>query len=82
MTYTKLRTVQNRFEAELLSDALKYHGVDFYLRTFEDTAYDGLFVAQEGWGVIWVATPDLEIAQDILQTFDEAYAQAAAPEES
>ncbi len=81
MTYTKLRTVQNRFEAELLSEALAHTGVDFYLRTFEDTAYDGLFVAQEGWGVIWVATADLQIAQDILQDFDEAYRHGSEGEE-
>lgn len=81
MTYTKLRTVQNRFEAELLSDALEYSGVDFYLRTFEDTAYDGLFVAQEGWGVIWVATEDLGIALDILQTFDDAYSHGGESNE-
>ncbi len=73
MSYQKLRTVQNRFEAELLAEALQQNGVDFYLRTFEDTAYDGLFVAQEGWGVIWVATADRQLAEEILRAFDEAY---------
>jgi hypothetical protein len=75
MSYEKVRTVQNRFEAELLSAALERSGVDFFLRTFEDTAYDGLFVAQEGWGVLWVAPADRQVAADILQKFDEAYGQ-------
>ena len=75
MSYQKLRTVQNRFEGELLAAALERSGIDFFLRTFEDTAYDGLFVAQEGWGVLWVAPEDRQIAEDILQKFDEAYAQ-------
>jgi hypothetical protein len=74
MSYEKLRTVQNRFEGELLAGALERSGVDFFLRTFEDTAYDGLFVAQEGWGVLWVAPEDRQIAKDILKNFDEAYA--------
>lgn len=74
MSYEKLRTVQNRFEGELLSEALQRSGVDFLLRTFEDTAYDGLFVAQEGWGIIWVAPEDRRVAEDILQKFDAAYA--------
>jgi hypothetical protein len=74
MSYEKLRTVQNRFEGELLAAALERSGVDFFLRTFEDTAYDGLFVAQEGWGVLWVAAADRQIAEDILQNFDLAYA--------
>lgn len=74
MNYEKLRTVQNRFEGELLAAALEKSGVDFFLRTFEDTAYDGLFVAQEGWGVLWVAAADRQIAEDILKNFDLAYA--------
>jgi hypothetical protein len=75
MSYEKLRMVQNRFEGELLAAALERGGVDFFLRTFEDTAYDGLFVAQEGWGAVWVAPEDRQIAEDILQKFDEAYSQ-------
>ena len=75
MSYEKLRTVQNRFEGELLAAALERSGVDFFLRTFEDTAYDGLFVTQEGWGAVWVAPEDRQIAEDILQKFDEAYSQ-------
>jgi hypothetical protein len=74
MGYEKLRTLQNRFEGELLSAALERSGVDFILRTFEDTAYDGLFVAQEGWGVLWVTPEDRQLAEDIVQKFDEAYA--------
>ncbi|AEB09533.1 hypothetical protein [Desulfobacca acetoxidans] len=74
MGYLKLRTIQNRFEGELLAAALERLGVDFFLRTFEDTAYDGLFVAQEGWGAIWVEEADRLLAEDILQKFDEAYA--------
>lgn len=73
MSYEKLRTVQNRFEGELLAAALERSGVDFFLRTFEDTAYDGLFVTQEGWGAVWVAPEDRQVAEDILQKFDEAY---------
>jgi hypothetical protein len=75
MGYEKLRIVQNRFEAELISAALERVGIDFFLRTFEDTAYDGLFVTQQGWGVFWVESEDLQVAEDILQKFDEAYAQ-------
>lgn len=73
MGYEKLRTVQNRFEGELLSAALEQSGVDFFLRTFEDTAYDGLFVGQEGWGVLWVAPADRQVALEIFQQFDTAY---------
>jgi hypothetical protein len=75
MGYEKLRTVQNRFEGELLAAALEQCGINFFLRTFEDTAYDGLFVTQEGWGALWVESEDRQIAEDILQKFDQAYSQ-------
>lgn len=73
MRYIKLRTLANRFEADLLTEALGRAGIDYYLRTFEDTAYNGLFTVREGWGVIWVAETDQPTAADIIAQFDQLY---------
>ncbi len=81
MTYQKLRILQDRFEADLVTAALTAAGVDFFVRTFEDTAYDGLFVSQEGWGVVWVASEDLAVARDILEHFDALYNQETPDED-
>ncbi len=51
-----IHTLANRFEGDLLLDALKKEGIPTYLRTFEETAYDGLFVCQRGWG--WIMVPE------------------------
>jgi hypothetical protein len=49
-----VHTVENRFEADLLVQALEQERIPVLLRCFEETAYDGLFVAQMGWGALLV----------------------------
>jgi hypothetical protein len=50
----RIHTVENRFEADLLMQALSEECIPTMLRRFEETAYDGLFVTQMGWGAILV----------------------------
>lgn len=54
--FANIHTLANRFEADLLLDALKQEGIPTFVRTFEETAYDGLFVCQRGWG--WLMVPE------------------------
>lgn len=49
-----IHTLSNRFEGDLLSDALKKEDIPVIVRSFEETAYDGLFVKQRGWGCLMV----------------------------
>jgi hypothetical protein len=50
----RIHTVEHRFEADLLMQALAEECIPAMLRRFEETAYDGLFVTQMGWGAILV----------------------------
>ena len=50
----RIHTVENRFEADLLVQALRQENIPVLLRRFEETAYDGLFVTQMGWGALLV----------------------------
>ncbi len=50
----RIHTVENRFEADLLIQALRQERIPVLLRRFEETAYDGLFVTQMGWGALLV----------------------------
>lgn len=71
--FTSVHTLANRFEADLLLDALKQEGIPTFLRTFEETAYDGLFVCQRGWG--WLMVPEefssqaTEIIKPLIEDF-------------
>lgn len=49
-----IHTLSNRFEADLLSDALEKENIPTILKSFEETPYDGLFVKQRGWGCLMV----------------------------
>ena len=59
-------TLANRFEADLLMDALHREGVPAILRSFEETAYDGLFVPQRGWGQILVPEEYVPAAHEVI----------------
>jgi hypothetical protein len=50
----RIHTVENRFEADLLVQVLRQENIPVLLRRFEETAYDGLFVTQMGWGALLV----------------------------
>jgi hypothetical protein len=69
--FTSIHTLANRFEADLLIDALEKEGISAFVRSFEETAYDGLFVCQRGWG--WIMVPEelssrsLEIIKPLIE---------------
>ena len=67
---------ENDAEALVLKELLARHGIKAEIRSFHDTAYDGLFQSQYGWGVIRVPEADLARAQKIIDEW-----RAAAPEE-
>ena len=49
-----VKVAENAFEADRIRAALEQEGFTVLVRTFEDTAYDGIYVAQKGWGYIEV----------------------------
>ncbi len=70
--YVKVATLENEIEALLLESVLEERGIPYALRSYHDTAYDGLFQAQKGWGVV-TAPEDrraevLEILEDLRET--------------
>ena len=67
MNWKKLITLDNQFQADLLTDALGKAEIPFLVREYKDTAYDGLFVTQKGWGTIMVDETQLEEAKAIAK---------------
>lgn len=49
----KVASIDNQIEAQLLASVLAERGIAHRLRSFHDTAYDGLFQAQRGWGELY-----------------------------
>ena len=78
----KIHTVENRFEADLLMQALREERIPAMLRRFEETAYDGLFVTQMGWGAILVPgdyeAEGRSLIEDVLESLRESQLEVPA----
>ena len=57
--YIKIAVFENATEAQLVESILKDQQLPHRIRSFHDTAYDGLFQVQKGWGELF-APPELE----------------------
>lgn len=66
-SFVSVHRLSNRFEADVLVDALKLEGIPVILRTFEETPYDGLFISQRGYGLILVPDETVQRAKEILK---------------
>ena len=51
-TYTKVDILENEIEAQLLGSILKERGIPHHIQSYHDTAYNGLYQTQKGWGRI------------------------------
>jgi hypothetical protein len=64
--WVKVGTVENRFEGDRISQALQEAGIPFLIKSFLDTAYDGLYIPQKGWGVAMVPEKNKEEAKRLI----------------
>ena len=73
--WVKIWVVENRFEGDRVSQALTESGIPFLIKSFLDTAYDGLYIPQKGWGAVLVPEDFEEeaqrIAAEVKKTFGE-----------
>lgn len=66
----------NEPEANVIKSILEENGIHVAIQSFHDTAYDGLFQSQYGWGVIRVSEEDFAEAEKIVEEW-----RRAAPED-
>jgi len=67
--FVPVRVVENAFEADRIRATLDEQGIPVLVRTFEDTAYDGIYVSQKGWGYVEVPESEKERAERIVAKF-------------
>ena len=71
--YAKVAVLENAIEAQVLDSILSEQSIPHMMRSYHDTALDGLFQAQKGWG--YVAAPKSyhdeinEILNDVRKGF-------------
>ena len=64
----RVAVLDNEIQAQLLSALLEEEDIPHLLRSYHDSAYDGLFQAERGWGHIEAAE---EYRPRILQLIEE-----------
>jgi len=57
--YIKITVLENTIEAQLIDSILSEKNIPHRIRSFHDTAYDGLFQFQKGWRELY-APPKLK----------------------
>lgn len=70
--YIKAAILDNEIEARLLESILEERQIPHILQSYHDTAYDGLFQTQKGWGVIRVPPEHRREVLEILEDLRDA----------
>ncbi len=66
--FKKILILENEIEARLLASVLNERNIPHRIRSYHDSAYNGIFQTQKGWGVV-LAPPEYE--EEILSIYDD-----------
>lgn len=77
--YTKIAILENEIEARLVESILTERNIPHLLRSYHDTAYNGLFQTQKGWG--YVGAPE-SYQEEILEIISDLRKEANRTEAS
>jgi hypothetical protein len=70
--FIKIAILENAIEAQFLSSMLAQYNIPHRIRSYHDTAYDGLFQFQKGWGEIY---SPIDFRQQILDAITDLRSQ-------
>jgi len=78
--WVKAGIIENRFEGDRISQSLREAEIPFVVKSFVDTAYDGLYVPQKGWGMVLVPEALVEDAERIISEIKESFKEEGKDE--
>lgn len=65
--WVKVHTIESIFEEDALKDALDRESIEYSMKEYKDTAYDGLFVLQKGYAGLFVREEDEARARAVIK---------------
>jgi len=71
--FEKVAILKNEVQARLVDSVLSERGIPHILRSYYDSAYDGLFQGQKGWGHI---ESPLDFKEEILAIIEDIERQS------
>jgi hypothetical protein len=66
--YVKIAVLDNLIEAQLIDSILNEREIPHRIQSYHDTAYNGLFQFQKGWGLITAPNIFAAEIQEILES--------------
>jgi hypothetical protein len=75
--FTRVSVLENDIEAQLVDSILTERKVPHRMRSYHDTAYDGLYQSQKGWGYVRAPTMYHEEVLDIISDVRRAANRSA-----
>lgn len=66
--FGKILILDNEIEARLIDSVLTEQNIPHRIRSYYDTAYNGIFQAQKGWGVV---EAPLSYKEEIISIFQD-----------
>lgn len=76
--YIKIVVLENAIEAQVIASVLEERGIPHRVRSYQDTAYDGLFQFQKGWADL-MAPPEFRV--DVMEIVDGIRSSSASSSE-
>ena len=80
--WVKAGIVENRFEGDRVSQTLNDVGIPFLIKSFLDTAYNGLYIPQKGWGAVMVPEEFSEEAERLISEVKRSFEKEGGDEGS
>jgi hypothetical protein len=78
--WVKVGIIENRFEGDRVSQALNEANIPFLIKSFLDTAYNGLYLPQKGWGVVRVPEEFREEAKKVISEVKRSFKEEGKDE--
>jgi hypothetical protein len=78
--WVKAGIVENRFEGDRVSQSLQEAGIPFLIKSFLDTAYDGLYIPQKGWGAVMVPEHFRQEAEQVISEVKKSFQEEVKDE--
>jgi len=69
--YKKTATLENEIESQVLDFILSERNIPHIITSYYDTAYDGLYQTQKGWGYISAPEAYVKEIQEIISSLRE-----------
>ncbi len=66
--FVKIIVLENTVEAQIVQSLLHQYEIPHRLRSYHDTAYDGLFQFQKGWGELYAPESRRREILDVIES--------------